>query len=381
MLKSKLRRVCRMKKLIMLFIVVTFLLAIAFPVLSGGGKEETGMKSTDSDWVPYYRRPDFVAYVDLPVKTKQELGDVPDEMIVKPVDRVAPEVVRIGVIGGATNPFWDIIKEGVDAAAEELLVHNCKVDWIVPGSTLSSTDSGAVIDTLLVKEYDAITLMIYNEGLIPYVDKAVKQGVPIGAYCVDTQPNKALFFIGQDLYAAGQKCADMMAEEIGGKGKVAVITGQFNVTAHELRRKGFVDQVEAKYPNIEIVGQSEAKDQAELTRSQTVDYMTAYPDLAGVYCTAGGPIGAAQAVKDAGKAGVIKVIAFDPLPQTIKYIKDGSIQGVIGQNPYAEGRDTVIRIFNYLMEGTLPEAKFMFTRADIVTLETLEEFYASGQKG
>ncbi len=370
-----------MRKFLLLFVVVTVVLAFSVPVFAGGGKEKKETAVVEEGWIPYYKSPDFKAYVDLPIKTKGELGDVADEMIVQPVDRVAPEVVRIGVIGGATNPFWDIIKEGVDAAAEELLMHNCKVDWIVPGSTLSSTDSAAVIDTLLVKQYNAITLMIYNEGLIPYVEKAVNQGVPVGAYCVDTQPNKSLFFIGQDLYAAGSKCADMMAEEIGGKGKVAVITGQFNVTAHELRRKGFVERVEEKYPGIEIVGQSEAKDQAEITRAQSVDYMTAHPDLVGIYCTAGGPIGAAQAVKDAGKAGKVKVIAFDPLPQTIKYIKDGSIQGVIGQNPYAEGRDTVIRIFNYLMEGTVPEAKFMFTRADIVTLETLDEFYASGQKG
>ena len=109
--------------------------------------------------------------------------------------------------------------------------------------------------------------------------------------------------------------------------------------------------------------------------------MTAHPDLAGIYATAGGPIGAAQAVKDAKKVGEVIVIAFDPLPQTIEYIKDGSIQGVIGQNPYAEGRDTVIRLFNYMMDGELTEAKYMYTIADIVTLETLEAFYRSGQKG
>ena len=52
-----------MKKLFMLLIVVTFLLSIAFPVLSGGGKDEGEVATTEDDWVPYYKRADFVAYV------------------------------------------------------------------------------------------------------------------------------------------------------------------------------------------------------------------------------------------------------------------------------------------------------------------------------
>jgi ribose transport system substrate-binding protein len=366
------------KWMVVLAVLVVCVLAFTLVAAKKKGAQVTGK---EGEWVPYYMRSDFKPYVDLPVKTKGELGDVKDEMVVKPVDRVAPKLVKIGVIGGATNPFWDIIKMGVDAAAEELILHNVKVDWIVPGSTLSSSDSAAVLETLITKQYNGITLMIYNEGLIPYVEKAVSAGIPVGAYCVDTQPNKSLFFIGQDLYAAGAKCADMMAKEIGNKGKVAVITGNFNVTAHELRRKGFVDRVKEKYPGIKIVGEVENADLAEKARVLSVDFMTAHPDLAGIYVTAGGPIGSGQAVKEAGKAGKVKIIAFDPLPQTIEYIKDGSIQGVIGQNPYAEGRDTVIRLFNYMMEGALPQAKFMYTRADIVTIDSLEQFYKSGQKG
>jgi hypothetical protein len=56
-----------MRKLLMMLVAMTFLFAIAFPVLSGGGKEEVGVTATEDDWVPYYKRPDFVAYVDLPV--------------------------------------------------------------------------------------------------------------------------------------------------------------------------------------------------------------------------------------------------------------------------------------------------------------------------
>jgi ribose transport system substrate-binding protein len=301
--------------------------------------------------------------------------------------------MKIGVIGAQTNPFFDIIKMGVDDAADLLVPKNCKVDWIIPGSSLSSSDVNAVMETLLVKGYDGITTLVYNEGQIPYVEKAVNQGVPVGVFCADAQPNKALFFIGQDLYEAGRTAGKAMGQLLDGEGKVAIITGFFNVVAHELRRKGFVDVIEEMYPDIEIVSQVEALDQAEKARAHTIDFLTAHPDLAGIYNVAGGPIGAAQALKETGNDGDVKLICFDILPSTVPYLKDGSITGAIGQNPYAEGRDTVIRLFNYMMTGELPEARFLYTRDDVVSEDedllglddigamTLEEFFATGQKG
>jgi ABC-type sugar transport system substrate-binding protein len=255
------------------------------------------------------------------------------------------------------------------------------VDWIIPGTTLSSSDVNAVMDTILVKKYDAISTLVYNEGQIPYIEKAVNAKVPVGIFCSDAQPNKGLFFIGQDLFAAGQTTGRAMGKLLGGKGKVAIITGYFNVISHELRRKGIEDALAKEFPGIQIVGRVENLDQAEKARAEAIDFMTANPDLAGILVTAGGPIGAAQAVKDAGKAGKIKVVCFDPLPQTVEYLKDGSIQAAIGQNPYAEGRDTIIRLFNYIMEGQTPQSRFMYTRDDVVTKDTLDAFYASGQKG
>jgi ribose transport system substrate-binding protein len=375
-------------------LITALLLLCSFAVFAGGGQEAAGSTTGGDDgFTPYYKQDDFKAFVQLPEKSKEELGTVEDELTVMPVDKRAPELMKIAVIGAQTNPFFDIIKAGVEEAAELLVPKNCKVDWIIPGSSLSSTDVNAVMETLLVKGYDGITTLVYNEGQIPYIEKAVDQGVPVGAFCADAQPNKALLFIGQDLYAAGRTAGIAMGELLGGEGKVAIITGFFNVVAHELRRKGFLDVIEEKYPGIEIVGEVEALDQAEKARSHAIDFVTAHPDLDGIYNVAGGPIGAAEGLKEAGKANDVTLICFDILPSTVPYIEDGSITAAIGQNPYAEGRDTVIRLFNYMMTGELPEARFLYTRDDVVSetkkmLElpevdamTLEEFFATGQKG
>ena len=84
--------------------------------------------------------------------------------------------------------------------------------------------------------------------------------------------------------------------------------------------------------------------------------MTANPDLAGIYVTAGGPFGAAKAVEDAGKTGKVKVVSFDFVDETMEFVKKGVISATIGQDPFAQGHDPAIRLYNYLVGEVSPTA-------------------------
>jgi ribose transport system substrate-binding protein len=166
-----------------------------------------------------------------------------------------------------------------------------------------------------------------------------------------------------------------MAEAIGGSGQVGIITGFFAVEAHELRRQGFVDTIEAEYPDIEIIGEVENTDQGDIAYTQAQDFMTANPDLKGIYVTAGGPFGAAAAVEDAGKAGEVAVISFDFVDETMEYVEKGVIYATIGQNPFAQGHDPAVRLFNYIVGGVVPECARMVTDASVVTQENISDFW------
>ncbi len=170
-----------------------------------------------------------------------------------------------------------------------------------------------------------------------------------------------------------------MAEAIDGEGKVAIITGFFAVEAHELRRTGFVDYLEENYPDIEIVGEVENEDKADIAYNQAQDFMSANPDLVGIYVTAGGPFGAAGAVEAAGKTGEVQVISFDFVEETMEYVQKGVIYGTIGQNPFAQGHDPAIRLFNYLVAGEVPECGRLVTSADLVTQDNIDEYWSPSE--
>jgi ribose transport system substrate-binding protein len=92
--------------------------------------------------------------------------------------------------------------------------------------------------------------------------------------------------------------------------------------------------------------------------------------------TAGGPFGAAAAVEDAGKAGAIKIVSYDFVDETMEFVQKGVITGTIGQQPFAQGHDPAIRLFNYLVAGEIPPAARLLTKADFVTKENIDEFWS-----
>ncbi len=297
------------------------------------------------------------------------------ENIVKPVDIQPEQHIKIAVLGLENNPFWITVKEGVMKAAKELAVYNCTVDWIIPGDQHTSDVFSSGIESAITQEYDAIATIAGESGIAPFINKAVELGIPVATFNSETATeNLRLFFVGANSYLQGRTAAITMIEALQGTGKVAVITGFFAVEAHEERRKGFMDYISIHAPEIEIVGEVENMDRAYVAYTQAQDFMNVNPDLAGIYITAGGPFGAAAAVEDAGQTDNIKIICYDFVGETIDFVAKGVIYATIGQDPFAQGHDPAIRLFNYLVGNIIPSAAMLYTRIDVVTKDNMADF-------
>jgi ribose transport system substrate-binding protein len=340
-----------------------FLIVVCSLLFTGIMGWATGKKEAEVKLAP---RPAFNSVLAAP----------PDEGKVKPVNIAPDKPIRILVIGLENNPFWIPVKEGAMVAKKELESHNTVVDWVIPGDQHTTDVFGNAIEAGIAQEYDAIATIAGEEGIVPFINKAVDAGIPVATFNSETaKENKRLCFVGANSYLQGEACAKAMIEALGPDGgKVAIITGFFAVEAHELRRKGFIEYCAKHAPDIEIVGEVENTDKADIAYTQAQDFMNSIPDLGGIYVTAGGPFGAGRAVEDAGKSGKIKIICYDFVDETMELIKKGAIYGTVGQDPFAQGHDPVIRLFNYLVGGVAPQAGLLYTRADVVTKENMADF-------
>jgi ribose transport system substrate-binding protein len=282
-------------------------------------------------------------------------GRAVDQGKVMPVNNIKNEKIRIAFLAMETNPWWTPVKEGVMEARDILKDFNAEVDWIVAGDRHTADVFGIAVEAAIAQNYDGIACLAGDEGMIPFIQKAVGANVAVATYNSETnKESPRVFFVGADNYRQGRDCGEKMAQLIGGKGKVAVITGFFAVEAHELRRKGFKDVMAEKYPDIKIAGEVENIDLADIAYTQAMDFMSSFPDLSGIYITASGQFGAANAVKDNGKKGLVKVVCHDFLPETVGLVREGVIQGLIDQSTKLQGRDVVIRLYNYIAGGVVP---------------------------
>ncbi len=88
------------------------------------------------------------------------------------------------MLGRAESHFWDPVHAGVLAAAAELRNHNATVEWILPEGNQppSLAARGPVIEKLIQARYDAIVTDIFDNGLLPYLNRAVAAGIPVATY-------------------------------------------------------------------------------------------------------------------------------------------------------------------------------------------------------
>lgn len=320
--------------------------------------------------------------------TGQNIPDFSSQMLpadsgtVKP-DAPSKKSIRIAVIGLENNPFWIPVKAGVMAANQELKEFNGQADWILPpeadhlNSRQKTENPFALAIAKAVKDgYDGIVTVAGNESIIPAINAAVAAGVPVATFNSETsKENKRLFYVGANSYLQGQVAGKEMKEALGGKGEIAIITGFFSVEAHEQRKKGLVDFLKTNAPKIVSVGEFENRDKFETAYELTEMLLKKYPNLKGIYVTAGGPFGAAAAVEKAGKTGKVKIICYDFVKETMLYVKKGVITGTIGQQPHAQGHDPAIRLFNYIVSGVVPPAGQLITTMDFVTQKNIGQFW------
>ena len=131
------------------------------------------------------------------------------------------------------------------------------------------------------------------------------------------------------LLSAGAKTLTMdtsvgsMAEKWVRKVKVAILLGRPDGSRAPGTRRG-VQRRRWRIPDIKIVFEQPDNDNLEQAMSVTESALQAHPDLNAILaCNASNPIGAARAVKNAGKAGKILIGGFDNLPETLDFVRMG----------------------------------------------------------
>ena len=239
---------------------------------------------------------------------------------------------------GFQHQFWQAVKLGAEQAAKDFDV---TVTYEGPDGEGAVDRQLDMISTILSKKPSSIAIAaIDSQATVPLLRKAQSAGIPVIAFDSGVQSDIPITTASTDNLASAALAADKLAENIGGAGKVAVVSfDQTSQTGIE-RRDGFVDQIANKYPDIDIVaieyGGGDHLKSAEITKA----LLLAHPDLKGIFGTnEGAAIGVSIGKKEVDSD--IVIIGYDSGAAQIKAVRDGVITGAITQNPVGIGYKSV----------------------------------------
>ena len=268
----------------------------------------------------------------------------------------APKPLRLAMLSFQDSSFWEAVDKGIASATAYLKPLNTTVDYVQLGTALTAEVIVAGIDGALAKQYDGIATIPIFDGTVAKVNEAVAAGVPFIAFIADSaERSKRTVGMGTQAYDAGKSAGMFIAKQLGGEGKIAVITGYLGAAQHNQRMNGALDLLKKDYPKITILGPFECKDDDATAYAQATDAMTSNPDLKIIYVTAGGSEAAAKAVQDAKATGRVGVVGYDDLPEKQRYKDSGEILALVDQAPSRQSFDSLVMLHNILaFKATYP---------------------------
>ena len=151
-----------------------------------------------------------------------------------------------------------------------------------------------------------------------------------------------LSYVGSDNVEGGRIACNAIIEAIGGEGKMYIQNVKPGISTTDQREQGCKEAIEATDGKVTLVGVDYNDDSAAKAAEQTAAVLQREPDLAGIFGTnLFSAQGAAQAVKNAGLTGVVKVANFDAPESAIVDLRNEVVDIVIAQLPFEIGQKCV----------------------------------------
>jgi len=236
--------------------------------------------------------------------------------------------------GQASDPFWSVVKNGVDQAAKDMGV---TVEYQAPG-TFDMVAMAQLIDAAVASKPDGMVVSIPDANALgPHIKAAVDAGIPvisINSGSDVAQSLGVLTHIGQTEFEAGQGGGTQMAT--AGVKHAICVNQEVGNAALDLRCNGFKDKMTAAGATVDVLAvdlNNPTDAQQRITAAVTAD-----STIDGIFTL--GPTGAAPALaalNAMGKLGQIKLATFDLSPDVLQAIADGNMLFAIDQQQYMQG--------------------------------------------
>ena len=242
--------------------------------------------------------------------------------------------------GVAGDGFYVTMGCGIKAEAAKL--GNVTVN--IQGPTqFDATLQNPIIESVTAAKPNTI-LIAPNDVVASRPPIAAAMAAGIKVVLVDTtlsDPSGAVSQISSDNVAGGAYAFAAIKQLVPGGGQVLVVNVKPGISTTDQRQAGFVAAAKAD-PKFHYVGTQYDQDNASIAAQVTLAALQKNPGIVGIFAAnLFSAEGAATGVRQAGKAGKVKIVGFDAEPDEIQALQQGTVQALIAQSPYVIGTNAV----------------------------------------
>ena len=249
----------------------------------------------------------------------------------------------LALVTNAAADFWTIARRGVEKAQKE---HSDYAMEVVITGQATAAEQRRELDDLLARGIAGVSISAIDPKNSTEEFNKVASKAVLFTTDSDAPQSSRVAYIGTDNTAAGRQAGEQIKMALPQGGKVVMFVGTMDADNARERVEGIKDVLNGS--NITVTD----------IRTDGVDFAKAKANVqdalakGGVDCLVGlysyNTPQIYTAVKEAGKAGKIKIVGFDEDPQTLRGVADGTIQSTIVQQPFQFGYQSMVDMIKYI---------------------------------
>ena len=278
---------------------------------------------------------------------------------------------RVAFVTNNAADFWTIARKGTEKADAERA--DVTVEFRLGDGTAAAQKR--IIDDLLAKGVDAIAISpVDPANQTAMLNDAARQAL-VFTHDSDAPDSRRECYVGTDNVAAGRQAGELIKEALPQGGKIAVFVGKLDARNAQERLQGIKESIAGS--TIAIIDvRTDDTDQVR-AKANVSEMLVSHSDVAalvGLWSYNGPAI--LNAVRDAGRIGQVKIIAFDEDDETLTGVKSGAIVGTVVQQPYEFGYQSITLLAKALGgdRSGIPPTHQLFIPTQVIRQNNVDEF-------
>ena len=296
-----------------------------------------------------------------------------------PIAGFAQKKPKIIVVthGQASDPFWLVVRNGVETAAEET---GSDVEYQATGQ-FDLPAMSKLVDAAVASKPDGLVVSIPDAVFLSKpIQAAVAAKIPVISINSGLEVSKklgCLMHIGQEEESAGREAGQRL-KALGVK-QAVILNQELGNVALDQRTKGFRDGFEGPFHHVQVlpvkIDFMECHDAvaAYLQKNQAVDGILALGPAAAEP--------ALQVLDEMGLVDKVKLCTFDISPRVIQALTQKQMGFALDQQQWLQGYLPIIFLANYVKYGSILQNDLILTGPSFVTPENVEQVANLTNKG